>query len=1517
MFRWFLTTLALLSAGAAGAQTCTTSWTSASNGSWSDASRWSSGVPTAADTACVTQGGTYTVSGPTGAISVGALVLGGANGAQTLTLSQGLTLGAIGTIRANGVLEWANEYLNGGTLTNEGLVRLTGATTNRGVRGETTRFRNEGTVEFTDDGRFYVYSGARVENSSLWHVTDAGDLWGASGAGTFANAGTLRKSGAGLSQVVGGGLVFENAGAVDVRGGEVRFERPSTHTGVSFAVAEESSVVFASGGVTFAGRTTGAPVGVLRVQDGFSVASGAVWDLGGTGMEWTNEYLNGGTLTNEGLVRLAGATTNRGVRGETTRFRNEGTVEFTDDGRFYVYSGARVENSSLWHVTDAGDLWGASGAGTFANAGTLRKSGAGLSQVVGGGLVFENAGAVDVRGGEVRFERPSTHTGVSFAVAEDAEVVFASGSDRFEGTTTGAPAGTIRIQNGFTTAAGAVWNVSGTGMEWANEHLNDGTLTNRGLVRLTGATTSRGVRNAGTWFRNEGTVEFSGTGRFYVYSGARAENASLWDVTDGGDFWGASGEGAFVNEAEATLRKSGGADNPTQIVGGGLVFESAGTVEARIGTIQFERPATHSDARIEAASGAEVVFASGSDRFEGTTTGAPAGTIRIQNGFTTAAGAVWNVSGTGMEWANEHLNDGTLTNRGLVRLTGATTSRGVRNAGTWFRNEGTVEFSGTGRFYVYSGARVENRSLWRITDAGDIWGSSGTGVFVNSGTLQKSGEGLSQVVGGSLSVENTGEIDVQEGEVRFERPSAHTGASFAVAEDAMLLFAAGAVTFLGRTTGAPEGVLRIQTGFAVADGAVWDVGGTGVEWSNEYLNAGSLINEGLVRLTGATTSRGARGETAWFRNRGTVEFSSTGRFYLYSGAQVENSSLWRVTEGGGLWGSSGTGTFVNTAEGTFQKSGGADVTARIVGGGLAVENAGTFEVLAGTLSVERPFRHREGAVIQGDGAFNVNTQFVNEGDTAPGAPMGSLDWGGLFAPEATSALQIEIEGTTPGSGYDQLLVGGAAQLNGQLVVDVLDAYTPTTGDTFTILNAASLMGGFDLVGLTNADANVSLYPDFGETALTLTASEGIPTVSGDLAVAPEEVLNGSVVELTLTGTGFAPDVTLRLVCTDCDDTSQSGDVTGLVRRITPTEIVILFDLTVAGSSGLYDVVVTDPRGGEARASLEVTDGPPVLSVEALDAQASEENLETGLFLVRLNRPLRKPITVPFTLGGSAQLFADYVPDVLGGSLLIPAGRDSVVVSIFPIGDEEDEPTETVILSMTFDNPQPAPLSASLQLLDGPPTTAFGVYASTPTTVGNLGPVTITIGGQGLTDAATVRLTGGGKDLEAVRVKAEASGTVLNATFIMTGQPVGFRNLVIAGGSGESRTLENALIVEPAIFPDVYVQVLAPPRVPRTRERTYTVLLENRGNVSVQGHAALSGIPPDVDWRVEDDAANIVDSFSTWRDVAPTIRDEATGTYILSLPEITLAPRETRRVTLVTAIGTPQTLRLVAAWLYRR
>ncbi|MEM8560041.1 MAG: hypothetical protein AAGG50_19665, partial [Bacteroidota bacterium] len=869
------------------------------------------------------------------------------------------------------------------------------------------------------------------------------------------------------------------------------------------------------------------------------------------------------------------------------------------------------------------------------------------------------------------------------------------------------------------------------------------------------------------------------------------------------------------------------------------------------------------------------------------------------------------VTGTGFEWLSGYLEAGRLVNREVIRFTGANASRGARGETAVLRNTGAVRWEDSGILYVYNGARFENAAAFEVSGTGSLRGFSGVGTFVTEAgaTLTKTGEALWEIFG-SLDVENAGTWSVEGGTVELEEETTHRNALLAVAADATLQFNRP-LTVVGTLTSAPAGALVLNANLLTDRNAALAVAGTGLDWRSGYLTTGTVVNRNLIRLTGATNNRGVRGTDARLRNTGTMEWTGDGFFYVYNGARFENAATLDVVSNGGLRGFTGLGTFVNTPTGTFTRQGDG-----VFAFGSDVERNRSFEPFDATL---------DGIVELGGEIDAIGLALTNRaafGVRGPDGGIGALTWTGDIALDDSAAVGIEVAGA---DANDALVVVpntrgqafGTAQLDGALDVVLRDGYVPDVGASFDLITAEAITGGFtDLTSLTIEEANRSLYPTITDQLFRVTAAEGVLTVSGDLTADPAASPNGRVASVALSGTGFAPDLTVTLECLACKNPETAGVVAGQVRTMTASTMTVLFDLSgeVLGS---YEIVLRDPRGGEARTPFGVSEGPVVLSVETLQGLAQERDGTPGLLLVRANRTPREPVVVPYTLGGTATLFADYSLDVLGGALTIPAGIDSVVVHVFPVGDDVSESQEFVTFTAAYDNPELAPLSATVRIEDGPGTGSFDVFASSPSAAGNVGSVTVVIGGQGFDDATRAVLSAPSGTLAPYATRVDATGTRLEATFALANQEVGLRDVVVTSGSGEERRLLGALDLEVAEYPDVFVQVLAPPRVPRTRERTYSVLLRNRGNVNVIGHPVIAGLPEDAEWEVDPTTYTIQDGGGrTWREVAP-LYPTNDDDYVIVLPEIMLGPGETREIEIVAAIGTPQELRLVGAWVYDR
>ena len=153
-------------------------------------------------------------------------------------------------------------------------------------------------------------------------------------------------------------------------------------------------------------------------------------------------------------------------------------------------------------------------------------------------------------------------------------------------------------------------------------------------------------------------------------------------------------------------------------------------------------------------------------------------------------------------------------------------------------------------------------------------------------------------------------------------------------------------------------------------------------------------------------------------------------------------------------------------------------------------------------------------------------------------------------------------------------------------------------------------------------------------------------------------------------------------------TFEAGRTTVQVRRTTPDDNIDRSDRTFF----LWLVSGADDRlGNPSRAMMAVQDNDGVPKVTIADAPTVPEG-GTLAFPVRLSRPSDRRITVAYTLAGSATQDDDYT-DGGGGTVTFPAGETERTISLATVDDRDNEPEETVEVSLTAPDPALATLGA--------------------------------------------------------------------------------------------------------------------------------------------------------------------------------------------------------------------------------
>ena len=222
--------------------------------------------------------------------------------------------------------------------------------------------------------------------------------------------------------------------------------------------------------------------------------------------------------------------------------------------------------------------------------------------------------------------------------------------------------------------------------------------------------------------------------------------------------------------------------------------------------------------------------------------------------------------------------------------------------------------------------------------------------------------------------------------------------------------------------------------------------------------AGTLVlnNQSLGSLNISAATLKLSGATFW----------GTGTINVGNGATVLNTGTLNATGTAALGG-------LNDSVGTLTNQTGATLSASSTASLTHVVNAGTLTISSGTpgiqgvqsaggLTVVSPATTLaqaggpytlNGGILRGFGT--VAADLVNTGGTvAPGGSVGVLTLTGNYTQGAGGRLEEEISGTTLGSGYDHLQVGGDATLDGTLAILNDPLFDPQVGQTFTVVSTS-------------------------------------------------------------------------------------------------------------------------------------------------------------------------------------------------------------------------------------------------------------------------------------------------------------------------------------------------------------------------------------------------------------------------------------------------------------------------------
>ncbi len=1001
-------------------------------------------------------------------------------------------------------------FSNGSALNNAGLVLKTtpSGTTTLGLP-----VNNTGTIDV--QAGTLTLSGGGANSGSI--VLEAGTTLSVTGAYAF-NGGSVSGPGA----LTSGGTLTVGAATslpgLTVTGGSLTANAPLTvqTLTVSNGTVTANTGSITAGNFTLSGGTLTGP-GTVTVNGAFTWTGGT---LSGTG----DTVLNGtSTLTGSFFAPLSRQIDNFGtatvVAGTSLNFQNN--VAFNNElgGTLLLPDSAGLSN--FFSPNSA-----------LNNAGLVQKTApAGTANI---GIIFNNTGSVDVQAGTLAVSAGgssggtiTTEAGATFNITGpytlQGGIFSGPGTFLVNGSgnvTVSAPTSlpNLTVSGGSVTANAALgvtnFTVSG-GTVTANAGaitagnlalvggtFGGGTLTGPGTVTVNGAFNWTGgtLSGSGDTVLN-GPSTFALANSFFSPLSRQVDNFGTATVAAGTSLTFENNV-AFNNNAGATLALPDSASLSS--------FFSGGSALNNAGLVQKTAPAGTASIGIA---------------FNNTgTTDVQAGALALTGGgtgggtFTVEGGATLSIS-------NYTFQGATVSGAGAVQVGtfNSLTVAGPSSVQNLTINGGTVTANAglSVQDLTFSGGTLTGPATVTVTGPFNWTGGnlSGTGDTVLQGASTINGSFFAAL---SRQLDNYGTATVVAGStVYFENNAVwnnEPGAALVLPDSAGMttFFSAGSVLnnagLIQKVAPASTSSVTLtvnNTGTIEVDAGTLSLGGL-TNYSANTLSGGTYLLSGVLQVPGADVHT----------NAATVVLSGPAAELFNSDFFVENDAF--------------TNLSANAAAGSLTVENGKALTTPdgfsnagtvAVGAGSAFTAAGNYTQTAGATAVDGTLTANSTVTISGgvlSGAGTVNGDVVNAALVSPGDSPGTLTINGNYTQTAAGALNVEISGPDPGTGYDQLAISGTATLAGAFNIVMVKNSVPDYGTRFHVLTFAGHGGDFDVYNGQNIGNGRYLYQEYtaGDTGLDLlTVHLNHPPT---LAPIPTQTVNeGSL--LTFTASATDPD----------------------------------------------------------------------------------------------------------------------------------------------------------------------------------------------------------------------------------------------------------------------------------------------------------------------------------------------------------------------------------------------------------
>lgn len=1050
--------LLFLAIASASAQT-TITWDNPAGGNWNDALNWDpQNVPNAPGEEALfpSGGGVYTTI-LNGGFTIDRILFDNAEATldlsgQNISFAQPEGLRNAGTLLSSSNYSQLNGYLNNLT---SGLFWLQGGGTHY---TNYDSLNNDGEIRIgtpgTSAARLYFSNGTRL-------LTGSGELVLVSGG--IPDDATIRPYYGGFTQAAehtirGSGVIYSGF----TNYGTICADVPSEELWVNTTGRENHGVMQAiNDGVLVIGSssTTQGETGLILADGGEVRLENSSSVSGGTFATSNNGVIHAATshylydFVNDGRVELRGNA--RTYLGGTTT-TNNGTIAINpnqqdEDAILYLYN-SPVTIDGIGEITmrtngDPNDAIITWHYGSFIQgpAHTVRGEGTLATSI-------ENYGTVSADVPD-RTLLLTNGTKTNFGLMEARN----NGVLQISTTLNQDPGGTVRADGGCvalhgygTLAGGSVESVNGGVVKaYGSSYVTD--ITNQGALQLMpgnrlywGGTES--INNGSIIINPDGsdddailygynsTVTLNGTGEIVLRTGGDLNDAKIsWHY------------GNFINGSEHTIRGEGRIEAGIQNDGlvsadaDGLILQLYGGAKTNNGIMQATSGGIL-DISGSVTQGEDGIFLADNG------TVALSGNGQIQYGtLATANGGVVTTQGS------NYLTD--ITNTGDLHI--LATAR-TYCAGPTLTNEGTLRINPEQSdedaiLYAFNGEV-------RIQGAGDILlttnGSTGDAVlyghygsFVQAPEHLIHGEGQISV---ALKNEGTVRADIA-GRELFVTGDGKTNLGVMEAVDGARLRVYGNLdNHGGRCIARDGGEFRAES-LNLHWSAYWRrfSGGRWEAYDNSvmrFISVDPLLWNADILLSGENSQvYFDGGTTPTLQNIHTIELD--GRFEIAEGRDFNFAGA--LNNAGHLIVGAACSLSV---PGTYTQTGHNPTSLQHDGHGWMTVH-GTF-VTPDTMRIE-------GGTLTGAGL--IANSVISTGRVDPGEGTGSLQIAGDFRQEAGGDFYVELGGTAEGE-YDCLNVMGHAQLAGNIWVRAVNGFTPSVGDTFTVLTCVSNAGTFDFYG---------------------------------------------------------------------------------------------------------------------------------------------------------------------------------------------------------------------------------------------------------------------------------------------------------------------------------------------------------------------------------------------------------------------------------------------------------------------